>query len=77
MKRFPDEFGPVLYARDLADIFGISISRVYAKASTGEFDLFVNRPATSRLSWSRDRLAKYFAGELQGLTGSRLTLVAS
>lgn len=77
MRRFPDDFGPVLYAKDLADIFNISLSRVYAKASTAEFDLFVNRPATSRKTWSRDRLVKYLAGELKGLTESRLKLVAS
>lgn len=68
-RRFPEDFGPVLYAKDLAEIFQVGVKRIYEMAAEGAFDLIENRPPMAgRMSWSRDRLQQYLNGELRGLT---------
>ena len=70
-RRFPEDFGPALYAKDLAEIWGVSLKRIYALDAEGAFDFAKNRPTIGRKSWSRDRVRAYFGGTLVGLTGVR------
>jgi hypothetical protein len=55
----------------MAEIFGVSLNRVYRLAAEGAFDFAVLRPRIGRESWSRERVRQYFAGELRGLTPTR------
>lgn len=61
-----------LFAHHMAEIFGISLKRFYANDAAGSYLFAENRPRIGRKSWSRDRVAAYFAGNLQGLTPSTI-----
>lgn len=60
-----------LFAPHMAEIFGLSVKRFYALAEEGAFDWAENKPKIGRSSWSRQRVAQYFAGEIRGLTPVR------
>jgi len=64
IESFPD----LLYIADMAEIFRVSMSRAYQLASEGAFTFAEHRPRVSRLSYSRERVRQYLAGELRGLT---------
>lgn len=59
-----------LFAHHMAEIFGISLKRFYANDAIGCYLFAENKPRIGRKSWSRDRVAAYFNGTLQGLTSS-------
>jgi len=60
-----------LYAHHMAAIFGVTLNAFYKKESEGAYLFAENKPRIGRKSWSRDRVAQYFAGELRGLTDIR------
>src|SRR5207253_5774923 len=60
-----------LFAHHMAEVFGVSLNGFYKQESAGAFTWAENRPKIGRKSWSRDRVAQYFAGELRGLTEGR------
>lgn len=64
LDRLPD----VLYAADLARIYRVSISRIYALASEGAFTFCEIKPRLGRQAYSRDRIRQHVRGELRGLT---------
>jgi len=63
-----------LFAKDMAEIFDISVKRFYALDGEGAFDFARTRPTIGRKSWSRERVRQYFAGEITGLTDGRRRL---
>jgi hypothetical protein len=60
-----------LYAPQMAEIFGLSVKRFYALSEEGAFDWAEIKPKIGRKSWSKARVAQYFAGEIRGLTPVR------
>lgn len=60
-----------LFAHHMAEIFGLSLKAFYAQDAAGAFTFAENRPRIGRKSWSRDRVALHFSGELRGLTETR------
>lgn len=63
-----------LYAHHMAEVFGVSIKEFYRLESKGEFVFAEHRPRIGRKTWSRDRVAAYHDGTLNGLTKSRTNL---
>jgi hypothetical protein len=61
-----------LFAPHMAEIFGVSLKRFYRLEATGNFMWAETKPRIGRKSWSRERVAAYFAGEVRGLTRSTL-----
>lgn len=54
-----------LFAEHMAEIFGVSVKQVYALDAAGAFDFAAAQLVIGRKSWSRDRVAQYFAGTLE------------
>lgn len=64
----PIESYPIrLFVSHLAEIFGVSVKRCYELDAAGEFMFAEIKPRIGRKSWSRDRVAACFAGEVRGL----------
>lgn len=66
-----DSYPITLYAHHMAAIFGVSLNAFYKKEAEGAYLFAENRPRIGRKSWSRDRVAQYFAGELRGVAQGR------
>lgn len=60
-----------LFAHQMAEIYGVSLSRIYALDAEGFFLFAEIKPRVGRKSWDRERIRQHFAGELRGLTVSR------
>lgn len=66
-----DSYPDRLFAKEMAEIFRVSLKRFYAQDAAGEFLFAEIKPRIGRKSWSKKRVEQYFAGELKGLTGPR------
>lgn len=66
-RRFPEDYAPVLYVPDMAEIWTLSVKRAYALAAEGAFDFARLRPSVARYSYSRDRVKAYLDGNTEAL----------
>lgn len=55
--------GPLLNAREMARIFGVTVSQFYRKERTGEMDRFKVQPALGPRCYSKALVERYLAGE--------------
>lgn len=58
-----DSYGPLLNAHEMAAIWQISLSRFYRVAREGAYDVFTVTPAIGPRIYSKEKVAKYLAGE--------------
>lgn len=58
-----DRFGPLLNARELAQVFALSEGQFYKRARLGDFDRFIVDPPMGQRRYSKVLLARYLAGE--------------
>lgn len=66
-RRFPEDYAPVLYLRDMAEIWDISEKRAYALNAEGAFDFARCRPTVGRIAFSRERVKAYLDGDVEAL----------
>jgi len=58
-----DQFGPLLNARELARVFGITVNAFYKQARLGTYDVFKVTPPLGPRCYSKQLVARYLAGE--------------
>jgi len=63
-----------LFAKDMAEIFRVSLKRFYALDEEGAFLWAEHRPRLGRKSYSREIVGEYLAGKPIGLTDPRRRL---
>lgn len=69
-----DEFPQRMFAHHMAEWLGVSLKAFYRQHEHGQFVFAEHRPRIGKLSWSRERLRQWDAGELSGLTGRKSTV---
>lgn len=63
MSEFLDTLGPLLNAREMARIFGVTVSQFYRRERSGEFTVFQVSPALGLRRYSKSIVLRYLAGE--------------
>jgi hypothetical protein len=58
-----DACGPLLNAREMARVFGITVSQFYRRERMGQFDRFKVQPALGPRCYSKQVVERYLAGE--------------
>jgi hypothetical protein len=65
-RRFPEDFPRVLTLKDLAEIFQLSMGRVYALQSESAFRYAEIRPRLGHPRFDRARVERHIAGAREG-----------
>lgn len=58
-----ETYGPLLNAREMARIFGVTVSQFYRRERLGQFDRFKVQPALGPRQYSKALVSRYLAGE--------------
>lgn len=58
-----ETLGPLLNAREMARIFGVTVSQFYRRERSGQFDRFKVQPALGPRCYSKSLVERYLDGE--------------
>jgi predicted DNA-binding transcriptional regulator AlpA len=68
MRRFPDDYPDVMRLKDLSELFGLSLKRIYDLNSQGAFTHLVIKPALGHPRFDRARVEEYIRTTRRGLS---------